>query len=103
MTQFKVLSDEEIDKAWPGNVLSNLIVSKEQIENELLRCGQHVAQAAKKDTLRQVVEMLDGIENPFYIPMDNIPPDLQIICKKLDDADWDLAIQTIKQAIEVGK
>ncbi len=54
----RLLTDEEIDKAWPSKCLSNIIISKEQVENELLRCGQRVAQAQDSKTLKAVGKWL---------------------------------------------
>ena len=49
------LTRGQIDEAWPNNVLSRVIISKEQIENELVRCGQRVARA-QLDAIKKLLE-----------------------------------------------
>ena len=97
MTQFKVLSDEEIDRE------HNNWCMRRGKENLAISWRRWIAKAQLKDTLRQVLEMLDGIENPYKV-IGRQPFPLAGDLRESGKHDgFNKAIQTIKQAIEMAK
>ena len=57
-----------------------------------------VAEAQLKDTLRQVVVMLDGLENPHkHVMIERNTPPCLLTCRACL---WESAIQTIKQSLQ---
>ena len=77
---------------------------------ESYRIGYHIGhedgcQAQHKDTLRQVVEMLDGIKNPYktIAQARALYGGLPFMFNPEERVAFNRAIQTMKQALEVEK
>jgi len=91
--KFKVLSDEEIEAATSLWRVGELTVREAE---------RNVAQAQLKDTLRQVVEMLEGIENPFPLirAVTNEWGEYHHTENDSTHIGFDEAIQTIRQSLQ---
>ncbi|KKM68805.1 hypothetical protein LCGC14_1457290 [marine sediment metagenome] len=95
MIQFKVLSDEEILKVAEPYV---------DYDYRVLDLDKAIALEAQKDTLRQVVEMLDRIEQRIDIPDEVFQSAEAKRCgftkRSFLEAGW-VKIKTIKALLEV--
>ena len=101
--RFKVLSPEEIQIV--EHKASNEY--KQSINHEQgkfltynleMAIKKGICQAQLKDTLRQVVEMLDGMENPYIVILDVL--NTKTMIQKAKSEGYDEAIQTIKQPLQ---
>ena len=90
MTQFKVLNDEKLEENIRKDYEDFRVKDEASRIQDILIWTQ---EAQHKDTLRQVLEILDRIENPYS----------RIGTGMHKRSAFYKAIQTIKQAIEEGK
>lgn len=87
--EFKVLSPGEQAIAWKAACGDNTNLVKLSYPDVLI-------QAQHKDTLRQVLEMVEGIENPNKIPHSG----LMHTIRNAEYNAFNEAIQTIKQSLQ---
>ena len=101
--EFKVLGDEEMDLVQEGlpleRVPDDFFEAIELSKRQIKALKKAVAQEAQKDTLRQVLEMVEGIENPYRDYQYKTSTVGEIVAIARAEEHFDEALQTIKQPL----